>query len=120
MPEMTLILSRRPWRWQWMGVCPAGAQVKMGEVFRIAPVTSSTWYRKSISLSKELTPRSEAERFLVFREEWLAEELVRKTQAAERVQLLEEANAQRDEQASTDPDFSATPFVQDASVLQAH
>ena len=56
----------------------------------------------------------------MFREEWLAEELVRKTQAAERVQLLEEANAQRDEQASTDPDFSATPFVQDASVLQAH
>jgi len=76
----------------------------MGNAFRLTqPATATAWYRKSIHLTRELAPRSEAEHFVASREESLAAVLVNKEQAAERLQLLQEANALRQKLASTGP-----------------
>jgi len=82
------------------------AYTAMGDSFRLtAPATAAGWYRKSIALTKELIPRygAEARHWIAERDEGLAEVLVRKDQAQERLQLLLEANPIRKELSRTSP-----------------
>jgi len=80
------------------------AYYDMGNVVSLTqPATAAAWYRKSISLAKEMSPPSEAEHHIATREEALAGVLVEKEQAAERLHLLQEANALRLKLASTEP-----------------
>ena len=80
----------------------------MGNGFRVTqPATAGVWYRKSISLTQELVPRSEAQYFVATRKEALAAVLAKKEQATERLHLLQEANALRQQMASADQNISA-------------
>lgn len=78
------------------------AYFHMGSALRLTqPATAAEWYRKSISFTQTLTPRSEAEIHTAIREEALAAVLVRKEQAAERLRLLEHVDALRQNLASS-------------------
>src|ERR1700733_7282791 len=82
------------------------AHTEMGDSFRlISPDMASVWYRKAISLSKRLTPLYGAggRHWLAIMDEALAEVLVRKGQAQERLRLLLEANLTRRELAENSP-----------------
>ena len=82
------------------------AYASMGDAFRQSnPYVASTWYRKSIALTKQLSPLygSGARHLLAIRNEALAEVLVKKENAAERLRLLQEANLARQELAGTSP-----------------
>ena len=74
----------------------------IGTAFRLTqPATASAWYRKSIARTRELIPTSESQHNLASREEALAAVLLKKDQAAERLALLQEANALRQKLLST-------------------
>jgi len=78
----------------------------MGNSFRLSqPVTAGRWYRTSIALTKEMAPRygAEARHWIAVRDEDLAEVLVNRGQAPQRLQLLQEANSIRQELAKTSP-----------------
>jgi tetratricopeptide (TPR) repeat protein len=80
------------------------AYATMGDSFRLVRrEKAGEWYRKAIVLSKELAPMygAEARHWLAIRDEDLAEVLVHRNQARERLQLLEEANPIRQELART-------------------
>jgi eukaryotic-like serine/threonine-protein kinase len=82
------------------------AYTSMGDAFRQSnPDTASTWYRKSIALTKQLSPLygSGARHWLAIRNEALAEVLVKDGAAPERLRLLQEANLVRQELAETSP-----------------
>ncbi|HEX3472243.1 MAG TPA: protein kinase [Silvibacterium sp.] len=82
------------------------AYTSMGDAFRQSnPDSASAWYRKSIALTKQLSPLygSGARHWLAIRDEALAEVLVRKDDAPERLRLLLEANLARQELAGTSP-----------------
>jgi hypothetical protein len=76
----------------------------MGDSFRLVqPATASGWYRQSIVLTKELTHLygAEARHWIAVRDEGLAEVLVNRNQAEERLKLLQEAHPIRQELANT-------------------
>jgi eukaryotic-like serine/threonine-protein kinase len=76
----------------------AFAYVGMGDSLRFTnPATASFWYRKSISLTKELPPSYAVKFWTAERDEALAGVLVSKKQTPERLQLLQEANTIRQE-----------------------
>ena len=80
------------------------AYAGMGDSFRLVqPVTASRWYRKSILLTRELAPKygAEGRHIIAAQDEALAEVLVNRDQARERLQLLQEANPVRQELAKT-------------------
>jgi hypothetical protein len=82
------------------------AYTSMGDAFRQSnPDIASIWYRKSIVLTKQLSPLygSGARHWLAIRDEGLAEILVKKKDAPERLRLLQEANLGRQELAETSP-----------------
>jgi len=82
------------------------AYTSMGDAFRQSnPDTASIWYRKSIALTKRLSPLygSGARHWLAIRDEALAEVLVKKDDAPVRLRLLQEANLARQELAETSP-----------------
>ena len=82
------------------------AYTTMGNSFRLSqPVTAGRWYRTSIALTKEMAPRygAEARHWIAVRDEDLAEVLVNRGQAPQRLQLLQEANSIRQELAKTSP-----------------
>jgi len=68
----------------------------MGDSFRsVQPVVAAGWYRKAISLAKEIAPRypagSQIQEAIASRDEQLASVLVGRAHASERLQLLQEA-----------------------------
>jgi eukaryotic-like serine/threonine-protein kinase len=67
------------------------------------PSDAREWYRKAVAVTKELGPRSYAPRELAERHQTLAAVLVTKEQAPERLHLLQEANAIRQEIVKTTP-----------------
>lgn len=70
----------------------------MGDSFRSTrPATAAAWYRKSISLTQVMADRREARNYLAQLDEFLAAVLVRKDQAPERLRLLQESVAIRQE-----------------------
>ena len=80
------------------------AYATMGDSFRLVQTgTAAKWYWKAIVLSKELAPMygAEARHWLAIRDEALAEVLVERSQAEERLELLQEANSLRRELAQT-------------------
>jgi serine/threonine protein kinase len=80
------------------------AYATMGDSFRLVQrEKAGGWYRKAIDLSKELAPMygAEARHWLAVRNEDLAEVLVHRNQARERLLLLQEANPIRQELART-------------------
>ena len=82
------------------------AYTSMGDAFRQSNRDiASAWYRKSIALTKQLSPLYGlgARHLLAIRNEALAEVLVKKEDAPERLRLLEEANLARQELAGTSP-----------------
>ncbi len=82
------------------------ADVAMGDSFRLVrPTIAAAWYRKSLSLTKEMAPHygSEARHLIAERDEALAEVLVGKEQVQERLQLLQDANQIRYELAGASP-----------------
>jgi tetratricopeptide (TPR) repeat protein len=82
------------------------AYTSMGDAFRQSnPYIASVWYRKSIALTKQLFPLygSGARHRLAIRDEALAEVLVKKHDAPERLRFLQEANLARQELAETSP-----------------
>ncbi len=82
------------------------AYTTMGDSFRLSqPTTAARWYRTSIALTKEMAPKygAEARHWIAVRDEDLAEVLVDRKQAPERLQLLQEANPIRQELAKTSP-----------------
>jgi serine/threonine protein kinase len=82
------------------------AYTSMGDAFRQSnPDTASGWYRKSISLTKQLSPRyaSGARHWLAAQNEALAEVLVEAKEAQERLRLLKEANPIRQEFGESSP-----------------
>lgn len=82
------------------------AYTSMGDAFRQSNRDiASGWYRKSIALTKQLSPLygSGARHLLAIRNEALAEVLVKKEDAPERLRLLQEANLARQELAGTSP-----------------
>jgi hypothetical protein len=82
------------------------AYAAMGDSFRLVrPPIAAAWYRRSLSLTKELVPHygSEARHLIAERDEALAEVLVGKEHAQERLQLLQEANQIRRELAESSP-----------------
>jgi tetratricopeptide (TPR) repeat protein len=84
----------------------ARAYTSMGDAFRQSnPNIASIWYRKSIGLTKQLSPLygSGARHSLAIQNEALAEVLVKKDDAPERLRLLQEANLARQELAGTSP-----------------
>jgi tetratricopeptide (TPR) repeat protein len=84
----------------------AFADSAMGDSFRLVrPAVAAVWYRKSVLLTKEMAPHygSAARHSIAERDEGLAEVLVDKEHAQERLQLLQEANPIRQELAETSP-----------------
>jgi eukaryotic-like serine/threonine-protein kinase len=82
------------------------AYATMGDSYRLTnQQVASTWYRKSIRLTKKLAPLYGAggRHWLAIRDEALAETLNRRQDAPERLRLLLEANAIRRELAETSP-----------------
>ncbi|MBB6144770.1 serine/threonine protein kinase [Silvibacterium bohemicum] len=78
----------------------------MGDSFRQSnPQTASVWYRKSIAMTKQLSPLygAGARHWLAVRDEALAEVLVKKEKSSERLRLLQEANVIRQEFAESSP-----------------
>jgi tetratricopeptide (TPR) repeat protein/predicted Ser/Thr protein kinase len=78
----------------------------MGDSFRQSnPETASVWYRKSIAMTKQLSPLygAGARHWLAIRDEALAEVLVKKEEFSERLHLLQEANVIRQEFAESSP-----------------
>jgi hypothetical protein len=72
-------------------------------LFSTRPVDAAAWYRKSIEVTKQLGSRTEAQRELAERDETLASVLATGAQAPERLRLLRQANAIRQEMARTAP-----------------
>jgi eukaryotic-like serine/threonine-protein kinase len=69
----------------------------MGDALRLVrPAIAERWYRKSLTLAKEMVPRYPAgslfHEALAYREEALAAELVRRDHALERLKLLQDAS----------------------------
>jgi serine/threonine protein kinase len=86
----------------------AYAYTKMGDVVaRTNPAGAGLWYQKSIALTKDLPPGPEAQRRIAERDETLAEVLVTRKEAEQRLYLLREANSVRQEMARTGPDAPA-------------
>jgi serine/threonine protein kinase len=86
----------------------AYAYTKMGDVVaRTNPAGAGLWYQKSIALTKELPPGPEAQRRIAERDETLAEVLVTRKEAQQRLHLLREANSVRQEMARKGPDAPA-------------
>ncbi|RZU39150.1 serine/threonine protein kinase [Edaphobacter modestus] len=84
----------------------ARAYTSMGDAFRQSnPHIASIWYRKSIGLTKQLSPLygSGARHWLAIQNEALAEVLVKEEDGPERLRLLQEANLVRQELAETSP-----------------
>jgi len=82
----------------------AYAYIRMGDSLGPGrPPDAIAWYRKAIALTKELRPRSDAQHELGDRDETLAAALIAPTHARERLHLLQEANAIRQEMAETGP-----------------
>jgi eukaryotic-like serine/threonine-protein kinase len=82
------------------------AYTEMGDSFRLTNFEMAAgWYRKSISLTKELGPRYGAgsRHLLAIMDEALAEVLDKKEEAPEQLRLLLEANLIRRELAETSP-----------------
>jgi serine/threonine protein kinase len=82
------------------------AYTEMGDSFRLTNFElAAAWYRKSIILTKKLAPLygAGARHWLAIMDEALAEVLVKKEQAPERLRLLLEANQIRRELAETSP-----------------
>jgi serine/threonine protein kinase len=82
------------------------AYAAMGDSFRLVqPAVAGGWYRKSISLTKQLAPSygAEARHWIAIRDEALADVLVERGQDPERLQLLLESNPIRQELANTSP-----------------
>lgn len=82
------------------------AYTSMGDAFRQSNLSIATaWYRKSIALTKQLSPLygSAARHLLAIRNEALAEVLIKQENAPERLRLLQEANLARQELAGTSP-----------------
>jgi eukaryotic-like serine/threonine-protein kinase len=80
------------------------AYAEMGDSFRLVqPATAGRWYKKSIGLTKDLAPLygAEGRHWVAERDEGLAEVLVNRSQAQEKLQLLQEANPVRQELAKT-------------------
>jgi serine/threonine protein kinase len=72
----------------------------MGDSFRqVRPTIAASWYRRALTLTKELAPHygSQARHWIAIDDEALAEVLVGKEHAQERLQLLQEANQIRRE-----------------------
>lgn len=83
----------------------AFAYTEMGDAFRLTdPGAASTWYRRAITLTKNLAPRygSGARHWIAIRNEALAGVLPQ-DEARERLRLLLEANQIRQELAETSP-----------------
>jgi eukaryotic-like serine/threonine-protein kinase len=72
-------------------------------LFVTQPDKAAEWYRKSIELTKQLGPRTEARSELADRNETLASLLDPRSKLAERLHLLQEANLYRQEVAKTEP-----------------
>jgi serine/threonine protein kinase len=84
----------------------AHAYTSMGDAYRQSnPDIASIWYRKSIVLTKQLSPLygSGARHGLAMRDEALAEVLVKKMDGPEQLRRLQEANLARQELAGTSP-----------------
>lgn len=82
------------------------AYVAMGDSFRLVqPAIAAAWYRKSLSLTKELAPHygAASRHSIAERDEALAEVLVGREHAQERLQLLQESNPIRQELAGASP-----------------
>jgi tetratricopeptide (TPR) repeat protein len=78
----------------------------MGNALRLTqPTAAAEWYRKSIVFAREMNPPSEAEFHVATREEALAAVLTKREQSAERLRLLEDANARRLKLATFAPDL---------------
>jgi tetratricopeptide (TPR) repeat protein len=76
----------------------------MGDAMSSArPTIASGWYRKAIAVTREMAPRTEAQRWIASRDEALAQVLVTKEQARERLHLLQEATTLRLELAKGTP-----------------
>lgn len=80
----------------------------MGDSLRLTePATAAGWYRKSISLTKEMAPLypagSQLHELIAERDEELAPTLVAKEDVLERLRLLEEANSSWKELVSANP-----------------
>jgi serine/threonine protein kinase len=75
----------------------------LGNALRLRePKDASGLYRRSIALTREIRPLSEAERFIATRNEALAA-VLGKDHSVERLRLLEEANAIRRKEVATHP-----------------
>jgi tetratricopeptide (TPR) repeat protein len=82
----------------------AYAYTKMGDSLASRqPAAAREWYRKSIEVTKQLGPRSEAKRELAERDETLASVLTVRAEWPERLRLLQEANTIRQEMVRTGP-----------------
>jgi tetratricopeptide (TPR) repeat protein len=80
----------------------------MGDSFRLThPATASEWYRKSVSLTKEIARQypagSDVHYWIPLIDESLAGVLVAREQALERLHLLQEANSIWKEQVAASP-----------------
>ena len=80
----------------------------MGNSFRLTqPATAARWYRKSLSLTKDLAPLypagSQLNEMIADRDEELAAVLVRREDALERLRLLQEANNKWQELVAASP-----------------
>jgi hypothetical protein len=82
----------------------AFAYTKMGDALSSTqPAAARDWYRKSIAVTKQLGPRTDAQLDLAERDETLASVLTAGAQWPERLRLLQEANVIRQEMARTGP-----------------
>jgi serine/threonine protein kinase len=82
------------------------AYLGMGNAFRLAqPAAAADWYRKSIVYARQMNPPSESEFHVASREEALAAVLTARDQSAERLELLQDANARRLKLATYAPDL---------------
>jgi serine/threonine protein kinase len=78
----------------------------MGSAHRLTqPEAAAEWYRKSIEYARQMNPPSEAEFHIASREEALAAVLTGKARSAERLELLQDANARRLKLATYAPDL---------------
>jgi hypothetical protein len=80
------------------------AYMVMGDAMSYSsPAIASDWYRKAITVTREMGLRPEVQRWIASRSEALAQVLVTKREAQERVHLLQEATTLRQELAKSDP-----------------
>src|SRR5262249_52891821 len=80
------------------------AYMVMGDAVSSSSATvASDWYRKGITVAREMGARPEVGRWIASRSEALAQVLVTKQQAQERLRLLQEATTLRQELAKSNP-----------------